>query len=208
MGNVSVSYDERPVHEVCVGAFWIDQVEVTNLQFGSSGTFSGDKRPRESVSWNEAKPHCFNRNRNGRSHWPQARLPTEAEWEYAARGPEGWLWPWGNEFDAGNMVYRDNSGGETADVGSTPEDTSWVGAKDMGGNVAEWVNSMHSEYPYDPSDGREADVTYNVHRVIRGSSWKYGNEYGGVNSAFRGHAVRWRKQDEVGFRCAFSIYGY
>jgi iron(II)-dependent oxidoreductase len=150
---------ERPVHEVCLSAFWIGQTEVTNAQYGSSGRWSGDNHPREEVTWFEARDFCERRG---------ARLPTEAEWEYAARGPEGWEYPWGNEFVAENAVYYENSGGQTADVGSRPGGASWVGAQDMSGNVWEWVSSIFEPYPYNAADGRESSTDTNSLRVLRG----------------------------------------
>jgi serine/threonine protein kinase/formylglycine-generating enzyme required for sulfatase activity len=134
--------------EQCFDApFWVDVYEVTNAQYGSSGQWAGDNQPRETVSWYDAAAHCEARG---------ARLPTEAEWEYAARGPDGLLYPWGNEFIADNVVYSDNSGGQTADVGSRPGGVSWVGAYDMSGNVREWTSSLFGGGDY---------------RVGRGGSW-------------------------------------
>jgi hypothetical protein len=98
--------DEKPQHEQCFDEpFWIDVTEVTNGQYGSEGGFSGDNRPRESVEWAEAEAHCQSRG---------ARLPTEAEWEYAARGPDGLIFAWGDEFVPDNVVYGENSGGQTS----------------------------------------------------------------------------------------------
>jgi len=115
-----VESDEGPIHEQCFGEpFWIDVTEVTNAKYGSEGSFSGADRPRESVGWLEAEAYCESRG---------ARLPTEAEWEYAARGPDGLVYAWGNGFIGDNVVYDGNSGGQTADVGSRPDGVSWVGA--------------------------------------------------------------------------------
>jgi len=170
--------DEIPQHEQCFDApFWIDVYEVTNAQYGSEGSFSGADLPRETVGWFEAVAHCESRG---------ARLPTEAEWEYAARGPDGLVYPWGNSFDGSladfcdaNCTYdwrqADNDDGyvATAPVGNYPGGASWVGAMDMSGNVEEWVSSIGREYPYDAADGREVDgsIDSSSKRVLRGGSW-------------------------------------
>ena len=122
MGSSDGKADEAPVHEVCFDApFWIDVYEVTNAQFGTSGQFDGDDRPREMMNWQRALAYCQSRG---------ARLPTEAEWEYAARGPDSLIYPWGNAFIADNVVYFLNSENRTWDVGSRPQGVSWVGAYD------------------------------------------------------------------------------
>lgn len=130
MGSTDGDSDERPVHEVCFEEpFWIDVYEVTNEQFGSTGcgeTSSAPDQPRNCVNWFDATAHCESRG---------ARLPTEAEWEYAARGPDGLVYPWGNEFVADFVVYKDNSGGRTWQVGSKPAGKSWAGVYDLSGNV-------------------------------------------------------------------------
>jgi len=195
MGSVDGDADEQPIHEVCFDKpFWIDRYEVTNGQYGSSGRWAGDDRPRESVSWLETRAHCQSRN---------ARLPTEAEWEYAARGPDNLVYPWGNIFEPDNVVYEGNSGGETAPVGSRPGGVSWVGAYDLSGSVREWVNTIYDTalypYPYDPDDGREA-ITDFVDRVSRGGSWQHSSEL--VRAAHRAWNEPRSQLNIRGFRCA------
>ena len=130
MGHEAGRRDERPTHEICFAeAFWIDRVEVTNAQYGEAGQFAGDNRPRENLTWFEARDYCAGRD---------ARLPTEAEWEYAASGPDNLIYPWGEELVETNLVFDRNSNNETAEVGSRPDGVSWVGALDMAGNVWEW----------------------------------------------------------------------
>src|SRR5262249_44722350 len=158
----------------------IDRYEVSNTQYPGSGTaFSGRNFPREEVSWFDAKAFCEQR---------LARLPTEAEWEYAARGPSNLIYPWGNKFDPLKVNICD---AECPDSGLTngPDDgyqwtspvgryenASWVGAYDLIGNVNEWVSSIYKDYPYDATDGRENPDDHDSDRVVRGSSWVYPGE--------------------------------
>ena len=172
--------DEQPAHQQCfTEPFWIDLHEVTNEQYGSNGASPGNDYPREDVSWFDSTAHCESRD---------ARLPTEAEWEYAARGPDSLIFPWGNRFD-GLLNFCDvtcsidrvpwadlghDDGYEyTAPAGSYPRGDSWVGALDMGGNVWEWVSSLYTDYPFDLDDGREAGagVDSNSFRALKGGSW-------------------------------------
>lgn len=155
---------EGPTTQMCfTQPFWIDRTEVTNLQYGSSRSFSGDLTPRDSVNWYDATAFCERRG---------GRLPTEAEWEYVARGPDAWTYPWGTTFDPLRAVYNDGRTQQTSAVTDRPLSASWVGALDMSGNLREWTSSAFREndYPYDPADGRE-DLTGNNLRVVRGGSW-------------------------------------
>lgn len=210
MGSEEGDSDETPVHVQCIAEpFWIDVYEVTNAQYGSEGSFSGPDRPREGVNWFEAVAHCESRG---------ARLPTEAEWEYAARGPDGLMYPWGNSFDGSlanfcdiNCTYDwrdmeyDDGYEKTSPVGSFRDGAAWVGAFDMSGNVWEWVNSIYEPYPYDASDGRESDDVkfLGSARVLRDGSW--GNSAYNLRAANRD----WRDPDSsdgnFGFRCARSL---
>jgi len=195
MGSIDGDSDERPVHEVCLDEFWIDQYEVTNEQFGSIGCediSSEPDQPRNCVDWFDAKTHCEARD---------ARLPTEAEWEYAASGPNGLTYPWGNEWNEDYAVWSGNSNGGTARVGSRPEGASWVGAMDMSGNVWEWVSSLYQDYEYDSTHENDTDITNN--RVLRGGSWDYGDPSDfRVSSRVSGIPVN--HYGSGGFRCARS----
>jgi len=200
MGSMTGESDETPVEQVCIEKpFWLDKTEVTQSQFTRNNGvkaigngFTGDNRPVEIIIWFEARGYCEARG---------GRLPTEAEWEFAARGPDGLAYPWGNLFIADNIVYGDNSNNQTAEVGSRPTGKSWVGALDMSGNVWEWTNSVYQSYPYHADDGRE-DLTATDLRVLRGGSWLgYDNN---SRAAYRSVSSPDGNGFDIGFRCARS----
>jgi len=190
--------DEQPVHEQCFNEpFWIDVTEVTNAAYGSFGYFLGASLPRDSVTWFEARDFCAARGEN-------VRLPTEREWEYAARGVDNLIYPWGDTFVAENVVYGANSNNSTADVGSRPNATSWVGALDMSGNVWEWVSSLYLPYQDDRiwGDNREDGENRTDVRVVRGGSWF--NTVTSLRGASRSRGFVGNVNDYLGFRCARS----
>ena len=203
MGSTEGNIDESPIHKVCFDKpYWIDVTEVTNGAYGSSGNWAGDELPRDSISWTDADAYCKNRG---------ARLPTEAEWEYAARGPSNLIYPWGNDFVGNNVVYEPNSQHQTTKVGSRPDGISWVGAFDLIGNVSEWVNDQYDAgyygtlaegvvNPQGAENGTEASL-------LRGGYWNVGNPTF-LRAANRG---KFNPSDlyarALGFRCA-SSYDY
>jgi formylglycine-generating enzyme required for sulfatase activity len=194
--------DEHNGNVICFDEpFWIDQTEVTQTQFerlngtaAETSAFRGDNRPVESVTWFEARDFCEQRD---------ARLPTEVEWEYAARGPDESDYPWGDEWGDYNAQWNRNSSDGTANVGRIPEGASWVEAFDMSGNVWEWVNSLYVDYPYDIAhENTLIDVTGG--RVLRGGSW-YNYFPEALRSANRNVASPGYASNLYGFRCARSI---
>jgi formylglycine-generating enzyme required for sulfatase activity len=131
--------------------------------------WAGDDRlPVVGITWFEAVAYC---------HWLRqavglpCRLPSEAEWEKAARGTGVRLYPWGNEFEPDRCNTRDGGPGHTLPVGKhSPAGDSPYGCAEMGGNVSEWTVSKFWPYPYDASDGRE-ELEGGAERVIRGGAW-------------------------------------
>ena len=216
MGSEGGSSDG--LHEVCIErSFWIDRYEVTQEQFDAFGGqakydsgFSGVNRPRENIDWFEARNYCELR---------RARLPTEAEWEYAARGPDSLVYPWGDEFDGTRLNFCDlqcnkefgydwadleidDDYSGTAPVGSYEAGISWVGAYDLSGNVWEWINTIYADYPYDSTDGREFHNDTNSDRVLRGGSFDNTIYYS--RAALRVSRNPDNLTYGVGFRCARS----
>ncbi|MBN1431040.1 MAG: SUMF1/EgtB/PvdO family nonheme iron enzyme [Anaerolineae bacterium] len=195
MGSDSGSHDEKPAHQQCFDEpFWIDRTEVTNKQHGAYGYWHGPEQPRENISWLLAQTFCQSRG---------GRLPTEAEWEYAARGPENLEYPWGNTFDGNKVVWYTF---ETVAVAGKPEGASWVGALDMSGSVWEWVSSVYKPYPYNSTDGREVDVVVNRsdERVLRGGSWEITDADNlRMANRFKAYPDDWG-YGLIGFRCMKS----
>ncbi len=214
MGAVSGKFDldETPPHKVTLNAFSIDRYEVTNAQFASFVGETGYQTEAENahhdptwrsfrtdrpnlpviyVSWNDAVAYCA---------WAGKRLPTEAEWEKAARGNTKHIYPWGDTFDSTSANAGDQSAGQPAAVG-TDSKASPYGAYDMVGNVWEWVQDWYgggyytdspSANPTGPADGNE--------KVIRGGSFKTRASL--ATTTTRGHAGADNFGDDIGFRCA------
>ncbi len=182
MGSEDWEDDESPVYDVTLNPFWIDQTEVTNLQYAEcvldrqceqseyamDTDFNGWHQPVVGVRWEDAEAYCA---------WVEARLPTEAEWEYAARGEEGNTYPWGEAEPTCSLANfspdRNGCVGKSANVGSySPDGDSWVGAQDMAGNVWEWVNDTYYERYYsDPADAPLLDHSDYLKKVVRGGGW-------------------------------------
>jgi formylglycine-generating enzyme required for sulfatase activity len=210
--------DEQPNHEYCFKVpFWIDRYEVSNAQFAQfngyaaiSSRWRQANLPREQITWFEARIFCEQRD---------VRLPTEAEWEYAARGPDSVIFPWGDEFDSTRLNYcdtncdsvlKDSSSDDgftyTAPVEEFANGSSWVGAYQMSGNVWEWTSTIYDRfpYPYVPDDGREIVIANYAVRVMRGDSWN-GIPPHGLRSAARSQDIPDHWSFYVGFRCARDL---
>jgi formylglycine-generating enzyme required for sulfatase activity len=220
--------NEYPLHEVKVEAFWLDQTEVTNAQYqtcvdagsckppqktnsASRQVYYGDKEfsrfPVIQVSWYQAVAYC---------NWAGARLPSEAEWAFAARGTERYIYPWGNEFDGLRLNYcdsnctqpwpdnsTDDGFADTSPVENYPTGTSWVGAYDMLGNVWEWVWDWHEYYPGHRWEDKPRSQHPNTYRVLRGGAWDTAR--GHSRNAFRNWFLPVNAENSIGFRCADEI---
>ena len=204
--------EEQPQREVWVAGFWMDHNEVTNRQFESFVKATGyqtdaDKRddahnwryyyaagkenhPVAAVSWNDASAYC---------QWQGKRLPTEAEWEKAARGTDGRLWPWGDSWDAArlNSIESGIKGTEAVGVRGGELGQSPHGLNDMAGNVWEWTADWWGWYE---NPHRPPDNNLGWGKVIRGGSWlKQGHE---TRTTSRAHADPGGYSGDIGFRCA------
>lgn len=232
MGGMDVyrENDEQPPHEVKLTSFWIDQVEVTNGMYDLCVQAEACRPPRDirsdnreeyvgnpeyrdypvvNVAWYDADAYCT---------WAGRRLPTEAEWERAARGDDKRNYPWGDEppheFNSNSL----NTVGDTTRVGSYPEGASPFGVLDMAGNVWEWVADRYrpdyySRTPFENPQGPTEDEVFNTLRVMRGGSFQEDGIFLRlVNRSFlegpdpkadpKDEAYYGRSSNRIGFRCA------
>lgn len=177
MGSDNWADDEKPVHTVFLDAYYIDKFEVTNSSYKlcenagvcpkNSGSFNssrGDNYPIVSVRWYEAKTFC---------EWRGASLPTEAQWEKAARGKDGFTYPWGEEIDCSKANYEDCNS-NLMPIGSFPDAITPYGGFDMAGNVSEWVADWYSRsyYQISPTSNPLGPDT-GEKRVVRGGAYSY-----------------------------------
>ncbi len=202
MGSDTGSEDEKPPHAVSLEPFYIDQYEVTNARYKVCMNASActaphyqyydraeiENHPVIYVNWDQAVAYC---------QWRGARLPSEAEWEYAARGDDGRTYPWGEGLapDQANPKAR-----ETNPVGSYENGKSPFGLYDMAGNVSEWVNDL-----YDPYPGGDANANPGFgqnFRVVRGGAW--GTDDFSVRATARKYLDASIATSDVGLRCAVS----
>ncbi len=209
-GDGQCDSDEKPPHPVKVKAFRIGKYEVTQAQWQAvmgenPARFKGEDRPVEQVSWNDIQ--TFLARLNAANPGKPYRLPTEAEWEYAARGGTKTPYWWGKDIGKGNANCRDCGsrwdGKETAPVGSFKPNP--FGLYDTAGNVWEWVQDCwHPSYQGAPTDGSEwRDNCQGTSRVVRGGSWSHVPVR--LRSAFRLWFYAAYRSVSVGFRLAQDL---
>lgn len=208
-GSEAGNEDEAPAHEVDLPAFEIDKFEVTNADFAQFVEATGyqtdadkegrtknwrstaegkDNHPVVFVSWNDAMAYC---------QWVGKRLPTEAEWEKAARGTDGRIYPWGDEWDPAKANVKETGLRGTAAVGSFGAGASPYGAEDMAGNVWEWTVDWYEAYP---GSDYQSDYFGQQFRVLRGGGWFETAEW--VRTTVRNANSAIAANDDIGFRCA------
>lgn len=204
---------ERPLREVTIDAFWIDRTEVTNGQYAlcvaagvchqpislksaTRANYYSDPAYRDYpviyVNWQEARTYC---------EWAGRRLPTEAEWEKAARGTDGRLFPWGDAQPSRTRANFARSRSDTTAVGSYPDSLSPYGAHDMAGNVWEWVSDWYlGAYYRQAPDVNPLGPSSGTARVLRGGAWI--SEIRDVRAAARYNYGPTKRENFIGFRCA------
>lgn len=208
--KLEYSTDELPRHSIMLDAYYIYQHDVTVAQYRQFCAATKrkmpaaprwgwlDTHPMVNVNWADAKAYA---------DWAGAALPTEAQWEKAARGTDGRRYPWGNAWDAAkcsNSVGA-NHPQQTAPVGSFPTGASAYGCLDMAGNVWQWCADWYAEDYYQHSPTRNpTGPNTGTTRVMRGGSW-YGNYKGVYLCMSRGDNSPNTVSDIIGFRCVIEI---
>lgn len=212
--GIDVGVDEVPRHEVILPEFYIDRYEISNRQYEEFVRSTGHRVPSEPrfpayyqweerhapkgqedypisyVDYEDASAYCL---------WRGKRLPTEAEWEKAARGTDGRKWPWGNQFDSKKCNTDDSHLNWTVPVGSLPEGSSPYGVMNMCGNIAEWTSSWYKPYP---GNSLKRDAFGELFKVVRGGAWSL-PAHPFSRTSHRSYAVKPDKRHRsIGFRCA------
>ena len=228
MGSNSGGSDEKPPRKVCLSAFQLDRYEVTvakyrrylgrrsppsswyksSSKYCNYGKDGRGKHPMNCVSWHGANGYC---------RWLGKRLPTEAQWEFAARGTTGRKYPWGNQRPSCRLTVMDDGGDgcgkdRTWPVGSKRRDRSPFGVRDMGGNVREWVADCYSSGFYRTLSSGARDPAHRptskncANKSIRGGSWFYGSAWY-FRAAYRSRFRPTLRDNIIGFRCALPAPG-
>jgi formylglycine-generating enzyme required for sulfatase activity len=212
--------DERPQRSVYLDEFAIDQVEVTNGRYMAFVKSIGHRTPPDpygtgplksiegieqlpvvQTTWYDAKAYCS---------WAKKRLPTEAEWEKAARGTDGRLYPWGNQPPTAKRANFDREWEDEHTlhaVGSLPDGDSPYGVKDMAGNAREWVSDWYDAeyYQHAPNRNPQGPDKRGVVRSIRGGSWH--SPASDITTSARGRGGFALQTHGTGFRCVRGAKG-
>lgn len=207
--------NEHPQHTVYLDAYWIDMTEVTNAQYEKCvvagactdpknetsntlkkyyGNDNHSQNPVIYVTWDQAKAYC---------EWAGRVLPTEAQWEKAARGTDGLFYPWGDEDPEYSFVNYNGKPGDTVPVGSYPDGASPYGALDMAGNVWEWVADYYGDQYYDisPLENPTGPESGKYH-ILRGGSWY--NLKADIRTTIRSAVSADKAYYDTGFRCVLN----
>jgi formylglycine-generating enzyme required for sulfatase activity len=222
--GIEAEDDEKPAHQVTLSDYYIGETEVTQelwqaVMGSNPSKFKGAKRPVETVSYNDCKLFILRLNQlTGRTY----RLPTEAEWEYAARGRDQNEFPWENkDVASGNGCFYANfkpdKGNYTKDgnlitsrVGIYSSNTN--GLYDMAGNVAEWTSTIYTEAGVESMNDINPQLKYNAaledpyrlkKKSVRGGSWKDPESF--IRSAWRSFEYQNQPRSYIGFRCVRSM---
>ena len=206
--------DTQPAHEVSLESYWIDRYEVSNAQYAECVAMKFCTKPMDSssatrpdyfenkeyadypvihIDWYQATAYCA---------WAGKRLPTEAEWEKAARGNEAYDYPWGNEIPSEIPAHINKfESGDTVPVDAFPEGKSPYGVYNMEGNVWEWTSDQYDQYYYSKSPINDPhSVIGGNDYVIRGYSWAY--PFSRYEITTRNFSYILKHTYDLGFRCA------
>ena len=215
-GGEEGDFDEQPQRIVFLNGYYIDQYEVTNKDYKRFASMlkrplteipvfeddisllRGDNLPVVGVTWMDAMAYC---------KWADNRLPTEAEWEKAARGPDPRKWPWGDQFDESRVNGRGDADQfkYAAPVGSFESGRSFYGLYDMAGNVSEWVADWYDQFYYKgaPFENPKGPEQPDINRVLVYRGGSYISNANDLRASKRfGGAHPNRGESTVGFRCA------
>jgi formylglycine-generating enzyme required for sulfatase activity len=206
MGSGSGDTDEVPVHPVYLDAYYIDKYEITNSQYKECVLAGACYKPNDVsnyensqyadhpvlyLDWDMAKTYCG---------WRGAQLPTEAQWEKAARGTDGRTYPWGEGIDCSKANYLSCTG-STSDVTTHQSGISPYGVFDMAGNVWEWVADWYSENYYETSPAHNpTGPDSGTLRVLRSGAWNVGSDV--ARTSLRNAKPPSSFDNDIGFRCA------
>ena len=211
--EIGVKLGQSPQHKVYLDAYWIYKNDVTVAQYRKFCEATGWKMPKApdwgwqddgpavNVSWDDARAYCG---------WAATNLPTEAQWEKAARGTDGRTFPWGNDWDPGKLWWSigvPGAAGRACAVGSYPGGASPYGCLDMAGNVWQWCADWYGEDYYAHSPARNpAGPATGVGRVLRGGSW-YNHHVFNFRCASRLFNGIYERRSNYGFRCVVRAGG-